>query len=218
MLAWVGLAHWAGHYDNRWLSAAALALLSGLILWSWLGRYRFGGILAACLAVLLGGILVALGPAAAVLMTLPPVLIPAALAWGFAGSLRYGRQALITRFVRISEGSERAEQAAVVRYTRRLTALWALLLGSLALVALLLALLAVPNGLLQGIGWMPPWPLPRTVWNVWANGYAYAVPGLAFLLEWWLRPHLLAGSTSPPPWDFARALWRHWPELRGTPR
>ncbi len=88
------------------------------------------GVAIACLLVAL--MLVA--PSALVFG--PPVAINAALGIVFALSLRRGREPLISIFARLEQGTLTPE---LVRYTRRLTWLWTLLLFGLAAGAALLA-------------------------------------------------------------------------------
>ncbi|HEX7111889.1 MAG TPA: hypothetical protein VF216_05550 [Mizugakiibacter sp.] len=152
------------------------------------------------------------------LATLPayllPALVPAAGALVFADSLRAGAEPLVTRFVRISEGAAAAADPVVRRYTRAVTRFWAWLLGALAALALGLALLAVPDGLLASFGIAPRWPLPRAYWSLWVNGLAYVVLALAFVLEYALRRRLLAHVPRRGFVAFLQELARHWPELR----
>ncbi|MFX9318008.1 hypothetical protein ABTO00_19510, partial [Acinetobacter baumannii] len=73
----------------------------------------------------------------------PPVVFSGLLCWLFARTLRGGRTALITRLVEVAEGPPPPD---VARYTRALTAAWAVLLGLIAALNAGLALLAVPDG------------------------------------------------------------------------
>ena len=70
---------------------------------------------------------------AAVVLALLPALACAAFAWGFARTLRPGREPLIARYIRFDERRDDAECAA---YAGRLTALWAVALGLAAVLQL----------------------------------------------------------------------------------
>jgi uncharacterized membrane protein len=208
-------AHDSGETGSAGTAALALGALGALILLPALGAARTR--LRAALLLLTWLLLLALlvrSAATALLLSLPSVLLPLLLAWMFARTLRPGHEALITHFVRLSDGSEQAAITAVRCYTRRLTALWALLLLALGLVAAVLAALRVPQGWLALLGEQSPWPLPMRVWNAWVNGWAYAVPVAALLLELALRRRLLPEAPPPHPLRFARALLGHWRELR----
>jgi len=92
---------------------------------------------AVARGVAIAGLLVALllvAPSALVFG--PPVAINVALGIVFARSLRRGREPLIAVFARLEQGTLTPE---LVRYTRRLTWLWTLLLFGLAAGAVLLA-------------------------------------------------------------------------------
>ena len=214
-VVWVLAAHDAGETGSACIAALALGALGALILLPALGAARTR--LRAALLLLAWLLLLALlvrSAATALLLSLPSVLLPLLLAWMFARTLRPGREALITHFVRLSDGSEQAALPAVRRYTHRLTALWALLLLALGLAAAVLAALRVPQGWLALLGVLSPWPLPARVWNAWVNGWAYAVPVAALVLELALRRRLLPEAPRPHPLRFARALLGHWRELR----
>ena len=214
-VVWVLAAHDAGETGSACIAALALGALGALILLPALGAARTR--LRAALLLLAWLLLLALlvrSAATALLLSLPSVLLPLLLAWIFARTLRPGREALITHFVRLSDGSEQAALPAVRRYTHRLTALWALLLLALGLAAAVLAALRVPQGWLALLGVLSPWPLPARVWNAWVNGWAYAVPVAALVLELALRRRLLPEAPRPHPLRFARALLGHWRELR----
>ncbi|MCK9366496.1 MAG: hypothetical protein M0P72_05025 [Metallibacterium scheffleri] len=214
-VVWVLAAHDAGETGSACIAALALGALGALILLPALGaartRLRAALLLLAWLLLL---VLLVRSTATALLLSLPSVLLPLLLAWMFARTLRPGHEALITHFVRLSDGSEQAALPAVRHYTRRLTALWALLLLVLGLVAAVLAALCVPQGWLALLGVRSPWPLPARVWNAWVNGWAYAVPVAALVLELVLRRRLLPEAPPPHPLRFARALFGHWRELR----
>ncbi|MDZ7748998.1 MAG: ketosynthase [Halofilum sp. (in: g-proteobacteria)] len=107
---------------------------------------------------------------------LPPILVPAALAWLFGRSLLPGRTALITRFAVHVMGHDTPDTA---RYTRAVTAYWTGVFVVLALEAALLAALG-------------SWPL----WSLFTNGLNYALVATAFLAELGVR-RLRFGRVTP---------------------
>ncbi len=213
VLAWLLGTHWAtASSDPRLALLPPLVLISLLLLPGLCRGHRRSWLLWLALVPAL----LALLPLhlAALPMDLLPALLPALAATVFGASLRRGREPLITRFARISEGTAALTDAATARYTRAVTAAWTLLLAAMALIALLLITLAVPGGLLAMAGVVSPWPLPRAWWGLWSSAIAYAVLGAAFVLEYALRRWLLPQAPRNGFVDFARALAMHWPESK----
>jgi uncharacterized membrane protein len=68
-----------------------------------------------------------------------------------------------------------------------LTSVWATLLLALALLSLLLALIARPDGLLLAFGVEPHWSVPLSWWSLVANAGNYVVIGGFFLGEYFYR-------------------------------
>lgn len=213
ILAWPLSAHWATVSADPRVALLPPLVLGSLLLLPGLSRGRGRSVLL-WLALLLG--LLALLPLglAALPMELLPALLPALAAALFGASLRRGREPLVARFVRISEGDAALTDAATARYTRTVTVAWAVLLATLGAIALLLALLAVPGGLLAMAGATSPWPLPRAWWSLWSNAIAYAVLGAAFALEYALRRQRLPQAPRRGFVAFTRTLAAHWPELK----
>ncbi|MFC0266683.1 hypothetical protein [Kushneria aurantia] len=94
-----------------------------------------------------------------------PVALNLALAAAFLASL--ARTPLIERLARLSEPGL---PASGVRYTRRLTLVWGLLLSANTLAALATAL------------WAPLW-----LWQLWNGALAYLPPALLMALEYPVR-------------------------------
>ena len=213
ILAWPLSTHWATVSADPRVALLPPLLLGSLLLLPGLWRgHRRSGLLWIALAL---GLLALLPLGLAALpMELLPALLPALAAALFGASLRRGREPLVTRFVRLSEGDTALIDAATAHYTRAVTVAWTLLLAALAAIALLLALLAVPHGLLAMTGVASPWPLPQSWWSLWSNAIAYAVLGTAFVLEYALRRRLLPQAPRRGFMAFARALAAHWPELK----
>jgi uncharacterized membrane protein len=150
------------------LPLAWLALLILVLAWPVLpvlGR----AVMTLVLAVLV--LLLGAEPAGKWLIYAVPVLIQGALAWLFARSLRPGSTPLITRYA-LAMGA--SDSTPVHRYTRRLTAAWALLCGGLALLSAVLAV-----------------AVPTTTWALFANGINYLFLAALFMLEYPLRRWLL---------------------------
>ncbi|MQP76200.1 ketosynthase [Stenotrophomonas sp. MYb238] len=175
-------------------TAAWAALLASALLLAWLGR----------------------SPWAWMLLLAPPVVFPLLVAWGFARSLRPGRTALITRIVQALHARAGVPvDARLERYTRRLTAAWALLLALLAAINLALAMSAVPDGLLAAFGWQPRWPLSHTQWSWCANVADWGLIGGFLVAEYALRcrlfpqrPYRSAGQFVRQMGQLGPAFWR----------
>lgn len=98
---------------------------------------------------------------------LPPVALPLVLAATFAATLAPGRTPLITAIALAVHGSLPAE---LLRYTRALTVMWAMLTLGLALVSLALAITG-----------------PLWLWSLFSNFVAYALVAVVFVAEFLLR-------------------------------
>ncbi|MGH8751788.1 MAG: hypothetical protein ACREUV_08795 [Burkholderiales bacterium] len=101
------------------------------------------------------------------LLTVPPVLINFLVCVFFAHSLARGEEPVISRIARIERGEL---DAALTRYTRRLTLIWAVFFALMAITSALLALWA---------------PLP--VWSLFTNLVNYLLVGLLFFGEFVYR-------------------------------
>lgn len=171
-----------------WTASAGLALVAGfllalLMLWPALARGRAPAWIALLLCA--AGLLWLHGRALGTLPLLaPPVLLNAFLAWLFARTLRAGRRPLIEHMVWTLHGEPDALDLRIAPYARRLTAVWAALFAVLAGLNLLLALLAVPDGLLVSVGVMPPVSVPLSLWSLFANLLNYVIVGAFFLAEY----------------------------------
>lgn len=184
-LAYPLLAHGAAALDSGALALAAAALLLLVLLAPALRR----GAPAAWLALLPAGAALAwLFSSDHALLPLyaAPVALNGLVAWLFGRSLRAGATPLVERIARLLHGAPL--EPALVRYTRRVTLGWTVLLLLLALVNAALALLAVPDGVLAAAGITPPFPVPRNTWSLFANLLNYAIVALAFTGEFlWRR-------------------------------
>ena len=192
-LAYPLLAHLAGARHDPTLAAIALADLSLVVLLQSLLQRRVGAWL------LLGAIVLALfALARSHYALLPLLLVPVALiglvAWTFGRTLRRGRVPLITQIVAALDALPPTQLAPDLRsYTRNLTAAWAGLLGTLALVNLVLAMLAVPNGLLASVGIASPLTVGEAQWSWFANILNWGIVGGFFVGEYLLRKRRFPG-------------------------
>jgi hypothetical protein len=186
-LAYSALVHAASALDQPALASAALVVLVVLLLvapllhrraWAWL----------ALPVLLLGVHALHRAGLVAVPILLVPVAFIALVGWWFGRSLRPGRVPLICKVVAAMEDTTlEAMEPALRAYARSLTAAWAWLLGLLSLANLLLALVAVPDGLLARLGVAAPVTVTQTQWSWWANLLNYGLMGLFFLVEYQFR-------------------------------
>jgi uncharacterized membrane protein len=171
-LAFPLLAHASALTGSQALALAAVAALVLAVAWPLRRRPLAFAVVLAFAAALLG--LLALTGKARVAMLLPPILITFAIGWQFAASLQPGRTPLVQRIV-VALHADAMAIPGVPAYTRRVTWLWALLLGTLCVANLVLALLAVPGGFLHAAGIEPFAPVPLRQWSLFANVVNYAV-------------------------------------------
>lgn len=206
-LAYPVLAHVAGsQHDGRYASLALadlalIALLRPLLhgrAWAWVAL----GVTCVTLEWLWRSGL-ALEP-----LLLVPAAIVGGAAWMFGRTL--SSVPLITRMVAGLDGIPAAQLApSLLRYTRTLTITWALLLSAVALVNLLLALLAVPNGLLASNGITPPVAVSQGQWSL-ATALNLALMIGFFLVEFSVRQRRFPGRYRNL-WDFLQRISRLGP-------
>lgn len=200
------IAHAAAEFQDARLAALALFDILLIVLVAPLARGRAWAwaVVAAGAALLWTVQRSSLLP---LLLLLPPVLITAMLAWWFARTLRPGSVPLIARIVCGLEQRAPAELAPPLqRYTRRLTALWALLLAGLALANALLGVFAVPDGLLVRLGHPPAVPVPQALWSWFANLLNYGIVAAVFVIEYLVRMRLFPDRPYSSLPDFLRRL------------
>jgi uncharacterized membrane protein len=122
------------------------------------------------------------------LLLAPPVIVMALLSWWFARTLAPGDRPLITRLMMALEGYGPGQvPPALLAYTRRLTAVWAVLLGVLAVANAVLGVYAVPDGLLARLGHPPAFPVPQAAWSWFAHVLNYGIVGGVFVVEYRVR-------------------------------
>lgn len=183
-LAFPVLAHAAAASGSQRLAALAVACLMAVVCWSLRARpWVFALAILACVATLAA---LLFAGRADLLLLFPPVLITVAVGLVFARSLAPGRTPLVERVVRALD-PEALEDPQVPGYARHVTLLWAVFLFSLGFVNAVLALIAVPGGLLHALGVVPPFQVSQTQWSLFANVINYLLIGAGFLAEYAYR-------------------------------
>lgn len=210
-------AHLAGaHGDGAWAAMAMADLVLLVLLEPLLSRRPWAlGVLALCLLLLWR---LAQSPYALMPLLATPVVFIALVAWLFARTLHGQRTPLITRIVEgLYAQAAMPMTPALYRYTRRLTAAWAAMLALLALANLLLALCAVPSGVLHQLGVRPPWAVTDAQWSLFANVFNYGVLGVFFVAEYQWRkrrfPHRPYRNVGQFLRQMARLGPRFWNDL-----
>src|SRR5690606_14618663 len=192
-LAYGVLAHLSSSRGSHPLALAALLVLVLLVLAAPLAARRARAWLA--LPLLAAGCwwLYRAGLAPLPLLLVPVAFI-ALVAWMFGRTLGPGRMPLITRIVTVLDGVavERLDPA-LAAYTRALTRAWAVLLLVLAAVNLVLAMIAIPDGLLAGLGLQAPVTVTRTQWSWFANLFNYGFIAAFFIVEFQFRKRRFPG-------------------------
>ena len=179
VLAYPVLAHLAsGRHDQRFAVIALADIAVVLLLRPLLERRAAAWLALLGVAIALAGLF--RSGHALVPLLLVPVVIIGVVAYGFARTLR--TVPLITRMVAGLDGiPASALSTDLLRYTRNLTRSWAVLLAALALANLLLAALAVPDGLLASYGLASPWPVDTVRW-----GWVVGICNLALMVGFFL--------------------------------
>lgn len=210
-LACLVLAHLAFTGRVAGAAAAAVGLLAVLVSLTFRGPWRWWW---RCLSLLAGAVLAVM--AARGLppwpLLLPPVLIPASIAITFGRSLRAGRTALVERVVRGFHAPQ-APDPAVLRYARKVTWAWTLLLAGVALANAWLAASLSPGGMFELLGFAPRWPVPPAAFAWFANTGTYLLLGALFVLELALRAWLLPHDRFRSPLRFLREARTRLPDI-----
>lgn len=202
--------------DGGWAALAMADIVLLLLLEPLLRRRAWAlSLLALCL---LGLWWVSRSRYALMPLLAPPVVFIALACWLFGRTLVKGQVPLITRIVEgLYAQASMPMTPALYRYTRQLTAAWALMLGVLALANLLLALCAVPSGVLHQLGHAPAFPVSDEQWSLFANVLNYGIVGLFFVGEYWWRkrcfPHRPYRNAAQFVQQMARLGPRFWNEL-----
>ena len=206
------LALAGGLLQRHELSLAAAALL--LLAWLPSVRRQRNWVAVAIWMALAALLLVPAlaGHPGLALMALPVVFL-AAIAWLFARTLRRGAEPLITRCVRVIEGEGRVNLPGVRGYTRGVTLFWACLLGTMALLSLLIALFAAPGGWLATAGVAAPFALPGSLLAWYPEAGCWIILLTAFAGEYVFRRWHMRHIPHPPARRFVAQIVRRWPAL-----
>jgi len=203
-LAYPFLAHVAVLRSDPRLMAAGIASLVLALLLPALARGRPSAyVAAAAAAAALAGALAL--DAVAFLLYVPPVLLNLLAGWAFARTLAPGRMPLVEQFSRAVHGSHPLDPG-IPAYARALTRTWAVLLFAIAAIDALLALFAVPGGVLVRAGIAPPIAVPQAWWSLFANFLGWLLIGLLFALEWLYRKRRFPVQPYRGFGEFARRL------------
>jgi uncharacterized membrane protein len=213
-LAYPFLAHAAASHGGPW-AMLALADLVLLVLAGPLLRRSLVALLA--LVLCLGGLLWLQDTAWPDLLLLaPPVVFTLWVAWWFLRSLARPHQALVDRIVSALYTRAGWDVSAELHaYARRLTLAWGLVLVLLALANTVLALCAVPGGVLHALGYTPWFSVSPQAWSWFANLLNYGVVGGFMVAEFSYRKRRFPRRPYRNGLDFARqmaalgpAFWR----------
>lgn len=189
-IAYPLLAHVASDRHQHPLAALALADIAVIVLWRPLLSQR------AWAWAWLVAIAATLSWLALMHYALPVLLLAPAAIIGLAGVV-FARTLrtvpLITRMVAALDGIPPADLSPQLhRYTRNLTAAWAGLLATLALLNLAAAMLAVPNGLLASVGITAPLAITQAQWS-WVGVFNVGIMIGFFLIEFAIRQRRFPG-------------------------
>lgn len=142
----------------------------------------------------------------------PPVLVPAFMAWVFGQTLAKDRVPMIEQIVRLLHPPDDPPEAAVWAYARKLTLAWTILFIGLATVNLVLAATVRPEGLMLAAGVEPPFTVSQETWSLFANLIGYLLVGAFFVLEFGYRRKRFPRQPYRNLFDFLRQM------LAATPR
>ena len=180
------MTHIAVARHSEALTVASVAVLATLVLAPGLARGSRPAMLAVPVVIGAIVVLVRLNLASLPLYA-PPVLITGFAAWLFGRTLVPASTPLIEQFARLMRPSGQALEQQLVDYTRKVTIVWTALLIILCVSNLLLALLAVPTGLLTVLGIQPPLAVPQSLWSLSANVLDYVLLAGLFVGEYVYR-------------------------------
>ncbi len=206
LVGYAPLAHFAGTRHSPLLAALALGDLVLLALIDGLLRRRALAWLGLALSI---PALVALAQSRHALLPLllVPPLFTAMIGWWFARSLWPGREPIITKVVgALYARAGMPLSARHLRYTRGLTAIWALLLAMMTALNLGLALIATPDGVLVRLGLDPPLTVTNAQWSLVANIANYGVLCGFALIEYQVRKFVFPVRPYRNVVDFGRQM------------
>jgi Predicted membrane protein len=168
LIAYPVAVHYGVIFADYGPAVLVLAAIAGMLAGQRPGGFR---VLPALVAVLLVVLVARALADHFALLLWPPLLIYFGLAMLFALSLLPGRQALVTRIATLLDGEL---DTAALRYTRRVTAAWALFLALLGMISLGLACCG-----------------SRELWSLFTNLLGYGLILVFFAAEFALRRRCL---------------------------
>jgi uncharacterized membrane protein len=184
-LSYLATAHFALMEHSTALAATATSLLALLFLASIQGRNRT--VLRLAVAAIGAAIVIGVAHGAPpVPLLLPPVLIPASIAFMFGRTLRPGSRPLVERVAR-GFHAPAVPQPAIIRYARGVTWAWTLLLGGVAAINAALIVNLVPGGLIDFAGFTPRWPATPAAFVWFGNSGTYLLIGGMLVAEFAVR-------------------------------
>jgi uncharacterized membrane protein len=145
-------------------------------------------------------------------LLLPPVLIPAGIAWVFGRTLKNGRRALVERIAR-GFHAPAVPAPRILAYARRVTWAWTLLLSTVALVNLWLVVNLVPGGIADVLGVHTAWAVAPLVFVWFANTGTYLIIGAMFIVEFSIRLWRFPDYRFRNPVAFAREARTRLPKI-----
>jgi uncharacterized membrane protein len=184
-LGYLILAHLALLHGSAKLAALATSALVVLVVASIGGGHRTASrvIAAGAGAALVVSIWRGAPP---VPLLLPPVLIPASIAWMFGRTLRAGSTPLVERLAR-GFHAPAVPAPEILAYARRVNWAWTLLLAGVACVNAWLVTNLSPGGLLALAGFTPRWPAQPATFVWFGNSGTYLIIGGMFVVEFAVR-------------------------------
>lgn len=186
LLAYMLLVHLSIILTNPRLAVWSALLLVVLALWRPLMRLRLWawGVAAVSLALLSTS---AAGRWAPLVLFLPPVVVNVALAYLFGHTLMPGQTPLVARIVRLLHTADDIQDPSVWIYARSVTVIWTALFIFNTVICVVMALLAVPGGIVMFFGFVPVVAVPASYWSVFADLGGYVLACVLFIVEYAYR-------------------------------
>jgi uncharacterized membrane protein len=210
-LSYLVTAHVALIHHSIALAAIATALLALLFLFSIQARHRTW--LRIAVAAVGAAIVIAVARGAPpVPLLLPPVLIPASIAFMFGRTLRPGSTPLVERVARGFHAPV-VPAPEIIRYAHGVTWAWTLLLGLVATINALLIVNLVPGGLLDIAGFTPRWPATPEAFVWFGNTGTYLLIGGMLAAEFSVRVWRFPDYRFKNPLQFIREARLRMPNI-----
>ncbi|HET9865193.1 MAG TPA: hypothetical protein VFP37_17260 [Steroidobacteraceae bacterium] len=210
-LGYLILAHVALVRGSSHLAACATGVLVALSVASIGGRQRT--VLRSIAAAVGAAIVMAIWRGApAVPLLLPPVLIPAGIAWMFGRTLRAGSVPLVERLAR-GFHAPAVPAPEILAYARRVNWAWTLLLAAVACVNAWLVSNLSPGGILELAGFAPRWPTRPATFVWFGNTGTYLLIGGMFVVEFAIRVWRFPDYRFRNPLHFIREARNRMPRI-----